>query len=121
MMAHAPPTTRPAAAADAALPLVEDELDVLAQLLPLERQRIIELGCGDARLVRALLRRWPSCRVAALETVCAWPFIFEAEPSTLAMDEDISSVAALIEPAWEVIFFAPAASSVEMADTSSAI
>ena len=67
-MAHAPPTTRPAAAADAALPLVEDELDVLAQLLPLERQRIIELGCGDARLVRALLRRWPSCRVAALET-----------------------------------------------------
>ena len=51
-----------------ACPLVDDELDLLAELLPLQRGlQIVELGCGNARLARALLRRFPACRVSALE------------------------------------------------------
>lgn len=48
--------------------LVDDELDLLAKLLPLGRGLdIVELGCGNARLARALLRRFPGCRVTGLE------------------------------------------------------
>ncbi|MDZ4128084.1 MAG: hypothetical protein U1E02_28535, partial [Hydrogenophaga sp.] len=36
------------------LPLVRDELDVLGERVPLDGQRIIELGCRNARLARAL-------------------------------------------------------------------
>lgn len=54
------------------LPLVGDELDVLAHMLaaqgqPLHAQAIIELGCGNARLSRGLLERYPSCTVTGLE------------------------------------------------------
>ena len=57
---------------DASLPRIDDELELLAELLaaPLPLQRgpdIIELGCGSARLARALLQRFPACRVTALE------------------------------------------------------
>ncbi|MFP5399092.1 MAG: class I SAM-dependent methyltransferase [Gammaproteobacteria bacterium] len=54
--------------ASAPPPLVDDELDLLAELLPLGRGLdIVELGCGNARLARALLRRFPGCRVTGLE------------------------------------------------------
>lgn len=51
---------------------VDDELDLLAEVLaglaPLQRGLdIVELGCGNARLVRALLQRHAGCRVTALE------------------------------------------------------
>ena len=46
---------------------VADELDLLSALLPLAGQHIIELGCGAAALVRALLLRHPDARVTALE------------------------------------------------------
>ena len=47
---------------------VDGELDLLAELLPLERGLdIVELGCGNARLARALLRRFPGCRVTGFE------------------------------------------------------
>lgn len=49
------------------LPRVDDELDLLGQLVPLADCRIVELGCGEARLARALLRRYPGSRVTALE------------------------------------------------------
>ncbi|AOW11866.1 methyltransferase type 11 [Hydrogenophaga crassostreae] len=49
------------------LPLVPDELDVLSELVPLQAQAIIELGCGAARLARSLLTRWPGCKVTGLE------------------------------------------------------
>lgn len=49
------------------LPLIDDELSVLADLVPLERLEIIELGCGNARMARALLQRYPGCRVTGLE------------------------------------------------------
>lgn len=53
--------------ASPALPLVDDELGVLAELVPLAGQRIVELGCGNARLARALLARHPDARVTGLE------------------------------------------------------
>jgi len=49
------------------LPLVNDELDVLGQMVNLSNQAIIELGCGNARLSRSLLGRYPHCKVTGLE------------------------------------------------------
>jgi ubiquinone/menaquinone biosynthesis C-methylase UbiE len=49
------------------LPLVSDELVVLADLLALPGAQIIELGCGNARLARELLRRFADTCVTALE------------------------------------------------------
>ena len=49
------------------LPLITDELTVLAELLPLDGLDILELGCGSARLARALLQRYPGTRVTGLE------------------------------------------------------
>jgi ubiquinone/menaquinone biosynthesis C-methylase UbiE len=49
------------------LPLVDDELEVLAALVPLADQAIVELGCGAARLARSLLERYPGSRVTGLE------------------------------------------------------
>jgi SAM-dependent methyltransferase len=48
-------------------PLIDDELEVLADLLPLAGQRIVELGCGAAHLSRALLARYADSCVTALE------------------------------------------------------
>lgn len=49
------------------LPSLRDELDVLADLVPLAEQRIIELGCGNARLARALVQRFAGSQVVGLE------------------------------------------------------
>ncbi len=48
-------------------PLIDDELDVLAEMVPLSGLHIIELGCGAAALARALLARHPQCEVTGLE------------------------------------------------------
>lgn len=48
-------------------PPIDDELTVLAELVPLAGQRIIELGCGAAGMARALLTRFPDSRVTGLE------------------------------------------------------
>lgn len=50
-----------------ALPLIDDELDVLANLVPLDASRLIELGCGQAHLARSLLSRYPDATVTGLE------------------------------------------------------
>jgi ubiquinone/menaquinone biosynthesis C-methylase UbiE len=47
--------------------LVEDELDVLAELVPIAGRDIIELGCGAAKLARSLLLRHPDSKVTGLE------------------------------------------------------
>lgn len=47
--------------------IVTDELSVLAELVPLAGQDIIELGCGAARLARQLLDRHPDAHVTGLE------------------------------------------------------
>lgn len=49
------------------LPLVHDELDLLADKVPLQGQRILELGCGNARLARSLLDRFTHSEVVGLE------------------------------------------------------
>lgn len=51
----------------AALPLIDDELDLLASLVPLAGARIIEPGCGAARLARSLLARFEDAEVVGLE------------------------------------------------------
>ncbi|MDE2416191.1 MAG: class I SAM-dependent methyltransferase [Burkholderiales bacterium] len=48
--------------------LVTDELSVLSELVTLSDQKIIELGCGSARLARALVERYPGTHVTGLET-----------------------------------------------------
>lgn len=53
--------------ATAAPLLIDDELDLLNRLVPLQAQAVIELGCGAARLARDLLRRHPACHVTGLE------------------------------------------------------
>jgi ubiquinone/menaquinone biosynthesis C-methylase UbiE len=47
--------------------LVNDELDVLADLVPIAGREIIELGCGAAAFARSLLGRHPGCKVVGLE------------------------------------------------------
>ena len=47
--------------------LLEDELSLLAGLVPLAGCDIIELGCGAAPLARALVRRYPDAHVTGLE------------------------------------------------------
>jgi SAM-dependent methyltransferase len=47
--------------------LIDDELSLLAELVPLAGQRIVELGCGNAHLARTLLSRYPDSRVTGLE------------------------------------------------------
>lgn len=47
--------------------LVADELDLLAELVPLAGRQILELGCGNAALARALLARHPDSHVTGLE------------------------------------------------------
>ncbi len=49
------------------LPLLQNELELLADLVPLPGLRLIELGCGNARLARQLLQRFPACHVTGLE------------------------------------------------------
>lgn len=47
--------------------LIDDELDLLAELVPVSGQDIVELGCGAARLARKLLERFPNSKVTGLE------------------------------------------------------
>ncbi len=49
------------------LRLVDDELPLLASLVPLAGREIIELGCGAAPLARAIVKRYPDSRVTGLE------------------------------------------------------
>jgi ubiquinone/menaquinone biosynthesis C-methylase UbiE len=49
------------------LPVIDDELEVLADLILLDKQELIELGCGAAQLARSLLSRFPDSRVTGLE------------------------------------------------------
>ena len=49
------------------LPTLRDELDLLADLVPLAEQRIIELGCGNARLARGLVQRYAGAQLVGLE------------------------------------------------------
>lgn len=47
--------------------LIDDELELLAELVPLAGLDIVELGCGAAALARKLLERHPDCHVTGFE------------------------------------------------------
>lgn len=47
--------------------IVTQELDLLAELVPLAGRQIIELGCGGATLARQLLVRHADCTITGLE------------------------------------------------------
>ena len=49
------------------LPVIEDEVGLLNDWVGLDRQNIIELGCGAAKFSRDLLRRYPGCCITGLE------------------------------------------------------
>lgn len=51
----------------APLPLITDELDLLASLVHLSDCQLIEPGCGPARLASALVARYPGTHVTGLE------------------------------------------------------
>ena len=54
--------------------LINDELDVLANLVPLHGTRLIELGCGSARLAIDLLHRYPPRNSRVWRSISAsWP------------------------------------------------
>ena len=46
---------------------ISDELELLNELIPLNAQRIVELGCGAAKLGRSLVTRCPHCEWVGLE------------------------------------------------------
>ena len=46
---------------------ISDELELLNELIPLNAQRMIELGCGAAKLGRALVARFAHCEWVGLE------------------------------------------------------
>lgn len=48
-------------------PLITDELDLLEGLVPLAGARLVEAGCGAARLARSLLERHPDASLVGLE------------------------------------------------------
>lgn len=47
--------------------VIQNELNLLASLVPLAGKQIIELGCGAAKLARELLQRQPDCRLTGVE------------------------------------------------------
>ena len=48
--------------------MIHNELDVLTELVPYgDGLKVIELGCGSARLLTDLLQRCPACNALALE------------------------------------------------------
>lgn len=47
--------------------LIDNELDLLESLVPLAGTRLVEAGCGAARLARELLERHPDAQLAGLE------------------------------------------------------
>ena len=49
------------------VPLIADELDLIAELSGQQPRRVIELGCGPAQLARRLVARFSGSTVAALE------------------------------------------------------
>lgn len=77
-----------------------DELRILNQLVPLGGQRIIELGCGGARLLRDLLRRFPDAQATGLEV------------------DAIQHARNLVAPAERLRFIAAGAEAIPLPDES---
>jgi SAM-dependent methyltransferase len=81
-------------------PTVTDELGVLETLVPLQHARIIEAGCGAARLARDLIQRHQTAEVIGIEV------------------DDRQLAKNLIEPAQRLRFERAGAESIPFADAS---
>ncbi len=67
-------------------PLVTDELAVLANLVSLDGARLIELGCGSARLATDLLHHSPTAQLTGLEVDARQMAKNLAAPATPGLD-----------------------------------
>lgn len=81
-------------------PILDDELKLLAQLVPLDGQHILELGCGAAGMARRLLLQWPRNAYVGLEV------------------DAIQHQCNLEQPQSGITFMAAAAQAVPFADAS---
>lgn len=79
---------------------VRDELDVLSGMVPLAGQRLIELGCGNARLARSLVQRFAGTQVVGLEV------------------DEVQHARNLAEPQDHIQFLAGSAQAVPFPDAS---
>lgn len=77
-----------------------NELILLNELVPLQAQQIVELGCGNARLARDLLQHYPLCHVTGLEVDC------------------IQHAANLANPAERLVFVEAGAQAIPAPDAS---
>lgn len=84
----------------AAIPSLTDELDVLEALVPLPGARIIEAGCGAARLARDLVQRHGTADVTGIEV------------------DDRQLAKNLLEPAERVRFERAGAEAIPFGDAS---
>lgn len=82
------------------LPTLRDELDLLADWVPLNEQRIIELGCGNARLARKLLARHAGSQLVGLEV------------------DEVQHAQNLANPQQRLVFMAGSAEAVPFPDAS---
>ena len=82
------------------LPTVRDELDLLDELVDLNEQRIIELGCGNARLARSLVQRYAGSQVVGLEV------------------DEIQHGKNLADPQYGMVFMAGVAQDIPFPDAS---
>lgn len=82
------------------LPLLREELDLLDDLVPLNEQRIIELGCGNARMARALLQRHAGSQVVGLEV------------------DEVQHAKNVANPQQRLVFMAGSAEAVPFPDSS---
>lgn len=79
-------------------PIITDELDLLASLVPLEGASLIELGCGAAGLGRKLLARFAGARLTGLEV------------------DERQHAKNIAEPAERLSFLAAGAQAIPLAD-----
>lgn len=77
-----------------------NELELLKELVPLQSARVIELGCGNARLARDLLQTYPDSQLVGLEV------------------DRIQHTANLAAPAERLTFVEASAHQIPFADAS---
>ena len=77
-----------------------NELELLKELVPLQSARVIELGCGNARLARDLLQTYPDSQLVGLEV------------------DRIQHAANLAAPAERLTFVEASAHQIPFADAS---
>ena len=79
------------------LPLVNDELDVLHDMATLQAQQVIELGCGNARLARGLVQKFPACVYTGLEVDAVQHAKNLAQPQAIPLPDQSFDLALMLK------------------------